>query len=132
MQSMPESESISKPSIGPKEVKVATGVVRNVRVSASKMRRIADQIRGRSYREAELLVSLTNLAGIDVMRDLLKSVGTSATHNFNMNVQTLSICEIRVDEAKVMKRYRFRAQGLLHLRRSRRCHIVLSVEPITK
>lgn len=110
----------------------ATGRVRDVRVSASKMRRIADQIRGRSYREAVLLVSLTNLAGVSVMRNLLKSVGASATHNFKMDPQTLSICEIRVDEAKVLKRYRFRAQGLLHLRRSRGCHIVLSVQPINK
>nr|QKV47471.1 ribosomal protein L22 [Platycerium bifurcatum] len=84
---------------------------KNIRVSATKIRRILDRIRGCSYREALVLPEFMPYKTCSLISQLILSAAANANANFGLNKSDLFISEARVDNSIYLRRFRPRAQG---------------------
>lgn len=84
---------------------------RSIRMSPHKIRRVVDQIRGRSYEEALMILQFMPYKACEPVLKLLYSVAANAKNNFNLSKSELIISEVYVDQGPVMKRFQPRAQG---------------------
>ena len=82
--------------------------IRNARISAQKMRLVADQIRGMPVEEAlDLFFSEKSRKFIS---KALNSAVANAEHNNNLDIDELVVSSISVDEGPTLKRWRARAR----------------------
>ena len=103
-----------------------------LRGSASKVRRVLDQIRGRSYRDALIMLEFMPYRSTGPITKVLRSAVANAEHNLGLDPSTLIISKANADMGPVMKRYRPRAQGRAFAIKKQTCHITISVSPQTK
>ena len=108
--------------------KTAVAHGKYVRGSASKVRRVLDQIRGRSYRDALIMLEFMPYRSTDPITKVLRSAVANAEHNYGMDPSSLFISSASADNGPVMKRYRPRAQGRAFSIKKQTCHISISVE----
>nr|WVH13713.1 ribosomal protein L22 [Tectaria coadunata] len=95
-----------------KKLKVgARALGRNIRVSAIKIRRILDRIRGCSYGEALVLPESMPYKTCYLVSQLILSAAANANTNFGLNKSDLFISEARVENSTYLRRFRPRAQG---------------------
>ncbi len=104
-------------------------VARYIRMSPSKVRRVLDQIRGRSYREALILLEFMPYRSCEPILKVLRSAVANAEHNMGMDPSTLMISQAFADQGPVLKRFRPRAQGRAYAIRKSTCHITVAVAP---
>ena len=100
-----------------------------VRGSASKVRRVLDQIRGKSYRDALIMLEFMPYRSTEPITKVLRSAVANAEHNLGMDPSTLIINSASADMGPVMKRFRPRAQGRAFAIKKQTCHITISVQP---
>ena len=101
---------------------------RNANSSAQKVRRVADQIRGKSARVAlDTLTFIFNKSSVLVSK-VLKSAIANAEHNHSIDVDELRVVSVFVDEGRVIKRTKPRSKGRADRILKRRCHINVCVE----
>ncbi|MDA3815428.1 MAG: 50S ribosomal protein L22 [Patescibacteria group bacterium] len=104
--------------------------LRNYRRSASKVRDVANIIRGAMVSEAEIKLSaVSKHSGEDILK-LVKSAVANAENNFKLDKKDLFISEIKVDEGAVLKRWRARAYGRAAQILKRSCHINIVLEAV--
>ena len=100
---------------------------RFARISARKVRLMAELIRGRDVQDAINILKFTpNRAG-----PMLSKVLTSAIANANeaeANMDTLYVREVRIDEGPTMKRLRMKDRGRANIILKRSSHISVAVE----
>ena len=109
---------------------VVNASAKYVRISARKARVVADQIRGKSYEEAEALLSFSPRGASVPMLKLLRSAGANAENNDDLDPEDLMIKAVAVDEGPTMRRYRPRARGRATRIDKRSCHISIALTPI--
>jgi large subunit ribosomal protein L22 len=102
---------------------------RFVRMSAFKVRRVLDQIRGRSYREALIILEFMPYRSCDTVLKVLRSAAANAEHNAGMDRTELIITQAYADQGPVLKRFQPRAQGRAYQIRKPTCHITIAVGP---
>ena len=105
---------------------------KHIRMSPHKIRRVADQIRGRSYEEALMLLEFMPYQACSTVLKLLSSAVANANHNFGLNKSDLFINEIQVDKGTVLKRLQPRAQGRGYPIHKPTCHINIVMGIISK
>ena len=115
-------------SQSPQMIKTAIAHGRYIRGSASKVRRVLDQIRGRSYRDALIMLEFMPYRSTDPITKVLRSAVANAEHNFGMDPSSLVISSAYADNGPVMKRFRPRAQGRAFSIKKQTCHISISVK----
>ena len=103
---------------------------RYLRISARKARVVADQIRGKSFENAEALLSFSPRGASVPILKLLRSAGANAENNNDLDPEDLLIERISVDEGPTMRRYRPRARGRATRIEKRSCHISITLTPI--
>lgn len=86
-------------------------VSKYVRMSPTKIRRILDQIKGKTYSDALLILEFMPYKGCEPVIKLLKSAAANAKNNFGFDETQLLVQKAFVDKGPVMKRFRPRAQG---------------------
>ena len=84
---------------------------KRLRVSAQKVRLVADQIRGKPVADALDLLSFSNKKASVLMRKALESVVANAENNEGADIDELKVSEVYVNEGMTMKRIRPRAKG---------------------
>ena len=99
-----------------------------IRGSASKVRRVLDQIRGKSYRDALIMLEFMPYRSTEPITKVLRSAVANAEHNLGMDPASLVITSASADMGPVMKRYRPRAQGRAFAIKKQTCHISISVQ----
>jgi len=89
----------------------AQAVLRNLRVSPTKLNLVAEMIRGMKAADAlnQLQFSSKRIA-VDV-RKTLQSAIANAENNHNLNVDSLVVKEAWVGKSMVLKRFHARARG---------------------
>tara|TARA_Y100001970_G_C13642514_1_gene559551 strand:- start:111 stop:497 length:387 start_codon:yes stop_codon:yes gene_type:complete len=112
----------------PEMTKTAIAYGKYVRGSASKVRRVLDQIRGKSYRDALIMLEFMPYRSTDPITKVLRSAVANAEHNLGMDPSSLVISTATADIGPVMKRYRPRAQGRAFSIKKQTCHISISVK----
>ena len=112
----------------PDIIKTAKAHGNYVRGSASKVRRVLDQIRGKSYRDALIMLEFMPYRSTEPITKVLRSAVANAEHNLGMDPSTLIINSASADIGPVMKRFRPRAQGRAFAIKKQTCHITISVQ----
>lgn len=86
-------------------------VAKYVRMSPHKIRRVLDQIRGRSYQEALMILEFLPYDASGPIWQVVHSAAANAKHNYGFDKKKLIIDEAFADEGPKLKRIRPRAQG---------------------
>ncbi|HVS45899.1 MAG TPA: 50S ribosomal protein L22 [Verrucomicrobiae bacterium] len=107
------------------------------RMGPRKLRRVADAIRGKSVREALMLLKFADVYASKPLEKLVKSAVANAGNNHSMNGDDLFIVRITVDGGpggRFTKRLDPRAQGRAYFKRKRMSHVtvVVSEQPLAK
>jgi large subunit ribosomal protein L22 len=102
------------------------------RMGPRKLRRVADAIRGKSVREALVLLQFAGVYASEPIEKLLKSAVANAENNHNMSSEGLFVSRITVDGGPgggMTKRLDPRAQGRAAFKRKRMSHVTIAVSP---
>ena len=100
---------------------------KRLRISAKKVRLVADQIRGKPVADALDLLSFSNKKASVLMRKALESVVANAENNEGADIDELKVSEVYVNEGMTMKRIRPRAKGRADRIFKRSSHITVTV-----
>ena len=108
----------------------ATAIGKRIRVSAQKVRRVADLVRGKPVADALDLLSFEAQQPAALVKKVLESAIANAENNEGADVDDLKVTEIFVNEGMTMKRIKPRAKGRADRILKRSCHILVTVADI--
>ncbi len=103
-------------------------VAKYIRISPQKVRLVADLVRGKKVEDALNILMFTPKGSAPVITKLLKSAVANAGQKEGVDVDTLVVKRITVDEGPTMKRFRARAMGRGTRILKRMSHISITVE----
>ena len=103
-------------------------VAKYIRISPQKVRLVADLVRGKKVEDALNVLMFTPKGSAPVIAKLLKSAVANAGQKEGVDVDTLVVKRIAVDEGPTMKRFRARAMGRGTRILKRMSHISITVE----
>ena len=86
-------------------------VSKYIRMSPTKIRRILDQIKGKTYSDALLILEFMPYKACEPVIKVLRSAAANAKNNFGFDETKLCVQSAFVNKGPVMKRFRPRAQG---------------------
>jgi large subunit ribosomal protein L22 len=100
------------------------------RVGPRKLRRVADAIRGKTVREALVLLKFSGVFASEPIEKLLRSAVANAENNHDMSSDGLYVTRITVDGGPaggMTKRLDPRAQGRAAFKRKKLSHVTIAV-----
>ena len=86
----------------PEMKKTAIAHGKYIRGSASKVRRVLDQIRGKSYRDALIMLEFMPYRSTDPITKVLRSAVANAEHNLGMDPSSLVISSASADNLSLI------------------------------
>ena len=89
----------------------AKAILRSARISAQKVRLVADQVRGMDVGHATNLLAFSNKKAAQIVKKVLLSAVANAENNQGADVDELKVKTIMVDEGPMLKRFMARAKG---------------------
>ena len=105
----------------------AVATLKNARISARKVKIVADLIRGKKVSEALAIVKFAPKASAEIIEKLLKSAIANAENNHGMKSNNLYVAEIYANQGPTMKRIRPAAKGSAVRIRKRTSHITIKL-----
>ncbi|MCL2383242.1 MAG: 50S ribosomal protein L22 [Oscillospiraceae bacterium] len=125
---MAEKETIEAiEEVKPMEAKA---ILKYSRISARKVKIVADLIRGKHVDEALTIIKFTPKAASELLEKLLKSAIANAENNHGLNRGNLIVSEIYANQGPTLKRIRPAAKGSAVRIRKRTAHITIVVKEI--
>ena len=106
-------------------VKEARATLKFARISARKVKIVADLVRGKDEDEALAIMKFTPKASSEVLEKLLKSAIANAENNHEMKHENLYVAEIFANQGPTLKRIRPAAKGSAVRIRKRTSHITI-------
>nr|YP_009496311.1 ribosomal protein L22 [Guinardia striata]AWT38883.1 ribosomal protein L22 [Guinardia striata] len=103
-------------------------VAKYIRMSPHKVRRVLNQIRGRSYQEALMILEFLPYGAGGPVWQVVHSAAANAQNNYDLDKKKLVIAEVYADEGPKLKRIRPRAQGRAYAILKPTCHITVVVK----
>ena len=107
------------------QVLEAKATLKYARISARKVKIVADLMRGKSVAEAEKIVKFAPKASAELLEKLLNSAIANAENNHFMNRANLYVAEIYANQGPTLKRIRPAAKGSAVRIRKRTSHITI-------
>lgn len=89
----------------------AEATLTTARISAQKVRLVADQIRGLRVENALNLLAFSSRKGALLVKKVLESAIANAENNIGADVDVLKVSAIQINEGQSMKRIRPRPKG---------------------
>ena len=105
-------------------------VAKYIRMSPHKIRRVLDQIRGRSYQEALMILEFLPYNASGPIWQIVHSAAANAKHNYGLDKKKLIIDEAFANEGPKLKRIRPRAQGRAYKILKPTCHITVVMKEV--
>ena len=105
--------------------KEARATLKYSRISARKVKIVADLIRGKDVDEALAIVKFTPKASSEILEKLLKSAIANAENNHDMKHENLYVAEIYANQGPTLKRIRPAAKGSAVRIRKRTSHVTI-------
>ncbi len=106
-------------------------ILRYCKTTPRKARVVADAVKGRMVGDAlsVLRFGIGKAVAVDVSKTIKSAVANMQSRHEDaaIDIDSLRIKEIRVDEGPVLRRFRARAQGRVGRRLKRMCHITVAV-----
>ncbi len=106
----------------------AKAVAKFRRISPQKARLVADLIRNKPVDEAMQIVSLSPRKGARIIKKVLESALANASENMNLDVDSLYVKKICVDQGPQLKRWHPRAMGRAYSIRHKLSHITVVLD----
>lgn len=103
-------------------------MAKHIRISPRKVRIVADNIKGQPVENAVNLLTFSPKKAGGILLKVLKSAIANAEQNPNVDVDTLFVKGIWVDEGPTLKRWRPRAQGRAYRINKRTSHITVVLD----
>ena len=100
---------------------------RYIRMSPNKVRRVLNQIRGKKYKDALMLLEFMPYRACGPVWQVIYSAAANAQNNLNIDKENLYIREAFADQGPVLRRFRPRAQGQGYGIRKPTCHISITL-----
>jgi large subunit ribosomal protein L22 len=104
--------------------------LKNVRIAPRKARLVADMVRGKPVQFALDTLKLTNRKAAPMIAKMINSAIANATDKATVDVDSLIVSEVFVDEGATLKRWLPRAQGRATPLRKRTSHITLKLKEL--
>ena len=101
----------------------AKAVAKYVRMSPSKLKPVADLVRGKDLNEALNILKFTPGKGAEIIEKVVKSAAANAENNHDMNPDDLYVAEIYANQGPTMKRWKAGAQGRASIILKRSSHV---------
>lgn len=98
-----------------------------LRLSPNKVRRVLDQIRGKNYHEALIILDFMPYRTCRAIKKLLESAADNANKSYGYNKDTLIVHKAFADMGPKLKRFQPRAQGRAFKIHKPTCHMTLIV-----
>ena len=89
----------------------AKAIAKYVRMSPSKLKPIADLVRGKNLDEALTILKFTPGKGSEIFEKVVLSAAANAENNHDMNRDELYVAEVYANQGPTMKRWRAGARG---------------------
>jgi large subunit ribosomal protein L22 len=105
-------------------------IAKYIRISPYKVRRVLDQIRGRSYQEALMMLEFMPYRSCAPIWQVLHSAAANAQNNLGLEKKNLIVETAYANEGPKLKRIRPRAQGRAYKILKPTCHITITVKSI--
>jgi len=105
----------------------AFAILKNVPMSAQKMREVTRQVQGLGALEAMAVLQIVPRKGARLVSKVLRSAIANAENNKNLKPETLPVKEAVAGTATTLKRFTPKARGSAGPILKRRCHIKITV-----
>jgi len=102
-------------------------VAKDTGISATKVRPLADLIRGKKVDEALSILQFASSPAARVVAKAVKSAAANAENNYELLPEELKVARVFIDEARTIKRYRPRARGRASSIVKRSSHITVII-----
>ncbi|CDC18354.1 MAG: 50S ribosomal protein L22 [Candidatus Gastranaerophilaceae bacterium] len=99
----------------------------NISMPARKLRRVINELRGKSALEAAKILKFMPYFAARVVEKNLVAAIANANEKFGANAEDLKISEIFADESATYKRGKPRAQGRIYRRLKRTSHLTVKL-----
>lgn len=106
----------------------AKAVAKYVRMSPSKLKPIADLVRGKDLNEALNILKFTPGKGSEIVEKVVMSAAANAENNFDLNPEDLYVAEVYANQGPTMKRWRAGAQGRASMILKRSSHVGVTLK----
>ena len=106
-------------------IQEARAELKYARISARKVKIVADLVRGKNVDEALAIMKFTPKASTEILEKLLKSAIANAENNHGMKHEKLYVAEIFANQGPTLKRIRPAAKGSAVRIRKRTSHITI-------
>ena len=110
------------------DVQSIKAVAKYIRMSPHKVRRVLNQIRGRSYQDALMILEFLPYKAGGPIWQIVHSVAANAKNNYQLDKKKLIITEVYANQGPRLKRIRPRAQGRAFKILKPTCHITIVVK----
>lgn len=107
---------------------MAKAILRDLRMTPLKVRRVAKLVIGKPVIEAQHILALDTHIASPVLSKVVKSAAANATNNEGANEDRLFVKTIMVDKSTTLKRYLPRSRGRADQIKKRSSHITVIVE----
>lgn len=106
----------------------ARAIAKYMRISPRKVRLVAENIKGKPVEEALNILKFTPKKGAEMLSKVLYSAVANAEQIPGVDVDTLRVDTVKVDEGPTWKRIQPRAMGRAYRIRKRTSHITIVVK----
>lgn len=103
----------------------AKAVAKYIRISPRKVRQVVDLVRGKDLEEALAILKYTPKKASNAVIKVINSAAANAENNYEMDVDSLYVSEIYVDQGPTLKRFKPRAYGRADMMKKRTSHITV-------
>ena len=107
---------------------MAKAILRGLRMTPLKVRRVAKLVMGKPVGQAQALLSMDSHIASPILAKIIKSAAANAVNNEGANEDRLVIGTVMIDKSKTLKRYLPRSRGRADQLKKRMCHITVVVE----
>ena len=104
----------------------------NIKMTARKLRRVINEVRGKSVNEALVMLRFMPYFAAKVVEKNVKAAAANAFELAGVKSDALKVSEIFADESVTYKRGKPRAQGRIYKRLKRTSHLTVKVSDTAK
>ncbi|WP_291318712.1 50S ribosomal protein L22 [Desulfonatronospira sp.] len=105
-------------------------IARFIRISPQKARLVGENVRGLPVEDAVNILKYTPKKAARVLKKVLDSALANAEQNYSLDLDSLYVKQVRVDEGPTLKRIQPRAMGRANRILKRTSHITVIVEEL--
>ena len=106
----------------------AKAVAKYVKMSPSKLKPVADLVRGKDLKEALTILKFTPGKGSGIVEKVVKSAAANAENNHEMDADKLYVAEVYANKGPTTKRFRAGSQGRSTIILKRSSHVGVTLK----